>query len=216
MCNWGDGEPWLWARGVAHLWRTTRDILDAYRKPDSRWSLDMLTIFRENVVLADHAAPGGFNDPDMLEIGNGHMTATEYRTHMSLWCLMAAPLLIGCDLRTMSAETRAILGQRDLIAIDQDALGRQARLARREGELYTLVKPLQDGGAAVGLFNAGDVAMEVRLSWSELLGDGPRRAREIWADADARERMVQGQESLTVAAHATRVWRVAPQGAAMR
>jgi alpha-galactosidase len=205
MCNWGDGEPWLWARGIAHLWRTTKDIIDAYRKPDSGWSLDMLTIFRQNVVLAEHAGPGGWNDPDMLEGGNGHMTDVEYRTHFALWCMMAAPLLIGTDLRSMSEETHAILGQRDLIAVDQDPLGRQARLAREDDGVYVLVKELAGGARAVSVFNANDEARAVALDWTALVGGGRRQARDLWRGTSTT---VGGRDGITVEPHATTVWRV--------
>lgn len=102
-----------------------------------------------------YAGPGHWNDPDMLEIGNGHMSEDEYRTHMSLWSLLASPLLAGNDVRSMSASTKSILLNKDVIAIDQDALGKQATRISKEGDVETWVKPLADGGVAIGLFIMG-------------------------------------------------------------
>src|SRR6266508_4118159 len=113
----------------------------------------MLSIYRANVVLAQFASPGAWNDPDMLEIGNGRMTDTEYRTHFTLWSMMAAPLIIGTDLRNASTATLNILGNRDVIAVDQDARGIQGREVRSSGGLHVLSKPLSNGDFAVALFN---------------------------------------------------------------
>lgn len=205
MCNWGDGEPWEWARGTGHLWRTTKDIIDAYQKPDSGWSLDMLTIFRQNAPLASFAGPGGWNDPDMLEVGNGGMTPTEYRTHFSLWCLMAAPLLIGCDMRSMSDDTRRILTNADLIEVDQDPLGRQATVTDDGQGVFTLVKNLAGGDRAVAIFNSGEVPKTVTVSWGSLVGDGGQ-ATDLWTPGAVRP--ATGRDEVAVEPHQTIVWRV--------
>jgi len=123
LCEYGMGDVWKWGPQVgANLWRTTGDISDNWKS--------MSEIGFNQSRLASYAAPGHWNDPDMLEIGNGGMSATEYRTHFSLWCMLAAPLMAGNDLRTMSAETREILANREVIAIDQDVMGRQGNASR--------------------------------------------------------------------------------------
>ncbi len=114
---WGVREPWTWGPRTANLWRTTSDIKDSWQS--------VMHITALNAPLWRHARPGSWNDPDMLEVGNGGMTDTEYRTHFSLWAEMAAPLLAGTDLRHMTAATRKILTNRDVIAVDQDRLGVQ-------------------------------------------------------------------------------------------
>jgi alpha-galactosidase len=142
ICEWGTSQPWEWATGVGQLWRTTGDITDTW--PSLR------SIIAFNAPLASYAGPGHWNDPDMLEIGNGGMTDTEYRTHMSLWSVMAAPLIIGTDLRVASAATLQILGNRELIAINQDRLGTQARVAFSDATgVLVLEKPLTGGNVAI-------------------------------------------------------------------
>ena len=206
MCNWGDGEPWRWARGLAHMWRTTDDIVDAYRREGAGWRGDLLSIFRCNVALAEYAGPGGWNDPDMLEIGNGGMTTVEYETQFSLWCLMAAPLLIGTDVRTMTEDTRRILTNRELIAVDQDRLGRQARLVQSENGVHLLVKPLDRGDLAVGLFNEGDASASFRMDWDGLAGRGSGALiRDLWT---GEVRSACDQEEWSVLPHETKVWRL--------
>nr|BFE73078.1 hypothetical protein GCM10020092_063790 [Actinoplanes digitatis] len=115
ICEWGENRPWRWAGGVGNLWRTTGDIED-------NWG-SVLNIIRQNSVLAAYPRPGAWNDPDMLEVGNGGMTDTEYRTHFSLWSMMSAPLLIGADLRGATPATLSILTNSAVIAVDQDPLG---------------------------------------------------------------------------------------------
>src|SRR5262249_50280538 len=118
ICEWGENQPWHWAQSVGNSWRTTGDIAD-------NWG-SMLGIFKQNVGLAPYSQRGGWNDPDMLEVGNGGMTAAEYRSHFTLWSMMNAPLLIGADLRTAGQSTFDILTNADVIALDQDGLGIQA------------------------------------------------------------------------------------------
>ncbi len=153
MCNWGHGHPWEWARGMAHLWRTTPDIADTFAGPTPSGVLSVCEIFHRNVVLADFAGPGGFNDPDMLEVGNGGLTPIEEETHFALWCLMAAPLLLGNDLRALDDHTRRLVTHAGLIAINQDPLCRPARLMGSEGGVHRLQRPMADGSTVWGLFN---------------------------------------------------------------
>ncbi len=138
------------ALGAHHgnLWRTTGDINDTYERMS-------LIGFGQN-GLEKFAGPGHWNDPDMLEVGNGGMKRDEYRTHMALWALLAAPLLAGNDLRSMSPEMKEILLNSEVIAVDQDAKGIQGHRIWQEGPLEIWVKPLANGSHAVGLFNRGE------------------------------------------------------------
>jgi alpha-galactosidase len=177
LCQYGRNNVWTWGPQVGgNLWRTTGDIGDSW---DS-----MTRIGFGQDALAPHAGPGHWNDPDMLEIGNGGMTSTEYRTHMTLWALLAAPLLAGNDLRSMSPETVAILTNRDVIAVDQDALGTQGRRIRADGAIEVWAKPLASGAHAVGLFNRGQSAARISVRWSELGVQGARTVRDLWAGRD--------------------------------
>jgi alpha-galactosidase len=211
MCCWGHGYPWEWARGVAHLWRTTGDIADVFSSAEREFRGDMVGIFHRNVVLADFAGPGGFNDPDMLEVGNGGMSAVEYQSHFALWCLMAAPLLIGTDVRSLSPETAALLKNRALIAVNQDPLGRQARLVQSHQGVHVLVKPLAGGEAAVGVFNERDRPGSVTVRWGDLLDNAGAGlwARDLWTGA---ERRVVGAEVVQTPPHATLLYRLRPAG----
>lgn len=178
ICEWGRNRPWEWAAGVGHLWRTTGDIGD-------RWQ-SMITIADASSRHARVAGPGGWNDPDMLEVGNGGMTAAEYRTHFSLWAIMAAPLIAGNDIRTMSDETRDILTNREVVAVDQDSLGVQGWLAAQPApDLQVWMKPLRDGSRAVALVNRTEAAAEIAVEWSAIgLRPGAATVRDLWAHRD--------------------------------
>jgi alpha-galactosidase len=138
----------------------------------------------EQGELAEWAGPGRWNDPDMLEVGNGGMTHAEYRTHMSLWSLLAAPLLAGNDLRSMSKETLELLTNPEVIAIDQDPLGRQARRVSQAGTVEVWARPLADGRVAAGLFNRGEKPASVTARWADLGLRGKARVRDAWARKD--------------------------------
>jgi alpha-galactosidase len=178
ICEWGSNRPWEWAAGVGHLWRTTGDISD-------RWQ-SMLNVADASARHALVAGPGGWNDPDMLEVGNGGMTAAEYRTHFSLWAIMAAPLIAGNDIRTMSDTTRDILTNREVIAVDQDTLGVQGWLAAQPApDLQVWVKPLAGGARAVALVNRTGTAAEIAAEWSAIgLRPGAAAVRDLWAHRD--------------------------------
>ncbi|MET7798817.1 NPCBM/NEW2 domain-containing protein [Streptomyces decoyicus] len=199
ICEWGENKPWEWASDVGHLWRTTGDISDS-------WS-SMLGIAKQNLPLAPHAGPGRWNDPDMLEVGNGGMTGTEYRSHFSLWSMMAAPLLIGSDLRKAGPETFEILANKDIIAIDQDPLGKQATVLKSESGRWTLVRQLADGARAVALFNETGQPQRISTTAKDLglpQADG-YRLRDLWRHQDTH---TTGTVSATVPAHGTVVYRV--------
>jgi alpha-galactosidase len=174
ICQYGRADVWTWgADAGGNLWRTTGDIAD-------RWQI-MSTIGFAQDDLAPFAGPGHWNDPDMLEVGNGHMTAAEYRTHMSLWAVLAAPLIAGHDVSSSSPETIALLTNRDLIAIDQDALGRPGRRVVQRGPLEVWARPLEGNRTAVALFNRGEAPATVAASFAELGIDGRVSAIDVWA-----------------------------------
>ena len=125
MCQWGEENPYLWAMPVGNSWRTTGDISDSWNS--------FIDILEKQVGLSRYSAPGGWNDPDMLEVGNGKMTHDEYQAHFSLWAALKSPLLIGCDLNKITSDTLSILGNEEVIAINQDSLGKQADRLESDG-----------------------------------------------------------------------------------
>lgn len=160
LCEWGQNKPWEWASTVGQLWRTTGDISD-------NWN-SMIGIFDKQKDLARYAGPSGWNDPDMLEVGNGGMTFEEYKTHFSLWCMLAAPLLAGNDLATITPETKSILMNKEMIAVNQDTLGVQATCYRDNGDYQIWVKGLSNNEKAICLLNKGDEKKTVLVDFSLL------------------------------------------------
>ncbi|MGW1976218.1 NPCBM/NEW2 domain-containing protein [Streptomyces sp. NPDC001889] len=203
LCEWGENKPWEWGADVGHLWRTTGDINDSWQS--------VVNLFKLNAPLAEHAGPGRWNDPDMLEVGNGGMTDTEYRSHFSLWSVMAAPLLIGTDLRKATPRTLEILSNREVIAVDQDPLGRQARVVRSADGHWVLAKPLAGGDIAVALFNESEQTTTIRTTAAEI--GLPQRSgyvvRDLWKGQNAH---TVGTVSATLPAHATALYRVSADG----
>ncbi|MFD7819531.1 NPCBM/NEW2 domain-containing protein [Streptomyces sp. NPDC059785] len=199
ICEWGQNKPWEWAADVGHLWRTTGDISD-------NWS-SMLSILKQNLPLAPYAGPGHWNDPDMLEVGNGGMTDTEYRSHFSMWSVMAAPLLIGSDLRTASAATLGILGNEEVVAVDQDPLGRQGTVLSAEGGRWVVAKEMADGSRAVALFNESGSAQRISTSARAvgLPAASGYALRDLWQH---RTSHTAGTIAATVPAHGTVLVRV--------
>jgi len=174
LCQYGDLDVWSWGAEVGgNLWRTTGDIQDNYASMARNG-------FSQN-AHAPFAGPGHWNDPDMLEVGNGGMTDTEYRTHMSLWSILAAPLLAGNDLSKMTPATLAILTNREVIAVDQDKLGKQGDRVSQNGDLEVWKKPLAGGALAVGLFNRGPQAASMTVRWSDLGLKSNPKVRDLWA-----------------------------------
>ena len=168
ICEWGDHQPWEWAKDVGHSWRTTGDIHPCWACEHSHgsWSsLGVLPILDKQAGLRRYAGPGHWNDMDMLEVGNG-MSEEEDRAHFSLWAMLASPLIAGNDLRTMGEATRRILTHRGMIAIHQDRLGIQAMKWLDEGDIEVYIKPLDRGGYAVLLLNRGDAARDYTLDWA--------------------------------------------------
>ena len=185
LCEWGNAKPWLWASKIGNLWRTTGDITDRWAGHHG-YSWGVTAIADMNEPLWPYAGPGHWNDPDMLEVGNGGMTSTEYRAHFSLWALMAAPLIAGNDVAGMDADTRDILLNADVIAVDQDALGAQGHRVWADGDREVWSKPMADGGRAVLLFNRGAIATAIAADRA-MLGLPPStrlRVRDLWAHRD--------------------------------
>ncbi len=178
LCQYGWDSVWKWGPTVdGNLWRTTGDIDDSYRR--------MAEIGFSQAGLARYAGPGHWNDPDMLEVGNGKMTTDEYTTHMTLWSLLAAPLLAGNDLTKMSPADKAILTNKDVIAIDQDALGKQGDRISAIGPFEVWTKPLKDGSVAVGLFNRGEDTEAIALPAASALGlKSVASIRDVWSPGD--------------------------------
>ncbi|MBS1850197.1 MAG: alpha-galactosidase [Acidobacteria bacterium] len=199
MCEWGTAKPWLWAKDIGNLWRTTGDIYDAFSRREH--GLGMVEILDLQAGLESFAGPGHWNDPDMLEVGNGGMTDTEYRSHFSLWAILAAPLMAGNDLRDMGAATREILTNQEVIAIDQDALGKQGSRVWKNGDLEVWARPLKDGGRAVVLFNRGASQQTVSIGWEDLGYPAYLSAavRDLWQHKDLGK--FTGKYSAAVASH---------------
>lgn len=165
LCSWGDGYPWLWAGAVGHMWRTTSDIC-APGKAD--WARAVRIAFA-NEKLAAHAGPGRWNDPDMMVVGMPGLSEAQNRTLFSLWCLMAAPLIAGNDLRSMDEATTGVLTNLEAIAVDQDPLGAQGHVVWNDGNVSLWAgKPLFDGSQAVLLFYQGRHRASRRIDWREL------------------------------------------------
>jgi alpha-galactosidase len=200
LCQYGRDDVWKWGPKVGgNLWRTTGDIRDAW---DS-----MTTIGFNQTDIAEYAGPGHWNDPDMLEIGNGGMTTTEYKTHMSLWSILAAPLLAGNDLQHMSPEILAILTNKDVIAVDQDVAGRQGTRISKSGDSEVWAKPLSDGSKAIALFNRGGSETKVSITWADAgFKATPRHARDLWLHKDVS--LEGDQFAATVPSHGVIMVRV--------
>ncbi|MEU0781921.1 NPCBM/NEW2 domain-containing protein [Streptomyces sp. NPDC006173] len=199
ICEWGENKPWEWATDVGHLWRTTGDISDSWGS--------MLSILKQNLPLAPYAGPGHWNDPDMLEVGNGGMTDTEYRSHFSMWSVMAAPLLIGSDLRTASAATFDILGNKEVVAVDQDPLGKQGAVVSSADGRWVVAKEMRDGSRTVALFNESGTAQRIATTAAAVgLPDADAYTlRDLWRH---RSSNTAGTIAATVPAHGTVLVRV--------
>jgi alpha-galactosidase len=201
MCNGWDGsvQPWAWAGPVANLWRTTTDIAPNFAS--------MLTNFHINVTLASAAGPGAWNDPDMLEIGNG-MSTTENQSEFSLWAEMAAPLLAGTNIPNASAATLSVLTNKAVIAVDQDPAGKQGREVSANGGLDVLAKPLANGDVAVALFNETGSAATISTTTAAIgkTGAPSYTLTSLWTGTTTT---TTSAITATVPAHATVMYRVA-------
>jgi alpha-galactosidase len=180
LCEWGNNKPWLWAQDVGHLWRTTGDITDCYECQDV-YALGWKYILKLQIGLEKYAGPDHWNDPDMLEVGSPKLSLAESRAHFSLWCILAAPLMAGNDVRKMSPEIRAILTDKEVIAIDQDPLGKQGYQFMEHPGKQIWVKELSDGKWAACFFNDSDEKVRVRVHWPHLsFLQGDYEIRDVW------------------------------------
>jgi alpha-galactosidase len=204
LCQYGMGDVWQWGDSVGgQCWRTTGDITDTWRS--------MSEIGFEQDPAAPYAKPGNWNDPDMLivgEVGWGRMhptrlTPDEQYTHISLWCLLAAPLLIGCDMTKLDDFTLSLLTNDEVLAIDQDARGKQATCVIRDGDLRIYLKPLEDGGLAIGFFNVGQEPLKMNFSEFARLGIfGQQVVRDLWRQQDvATVNTAKDSLPLTIPSH---------------
>jgi alpha-galactosidase len=199
LCQYGRADVWKWGpEAGGNLWRTTGDIRDTWAS--------MTNIGFKQDELAPWARPGHFNDPDMLEIGNGGMNDDEYRTHMSLWSILAAPLLAGNDLRDVPSNIMAILTNREVIAVDQDKSGKQGSRAWQAGEQEIRVRELDGGDRAVAVFNRAAEPATVNVQWAALKISPPARVRDLWSHRD--EHFEGDRHDVMVPAHGAVVWRV--------
>lgn len=181
LCEWGVDDPALWADQVGNSWRTTDDINDSWAS--------MTTIADINDKWASYAGPGGWNDPDMLEVGNGGMSYQEYRSHFSVWALMKSPLLIGCDVRNMTAETKEIIANKEVIAVNQDPLGVQGRTVHAfgpDGCQQVWAGPLTGNRLAVVLWNRCSTSATISVGWDILGIQSPISVsiRDLWEHKD--------------------------------
>ena len=242
ICEWGSNKPWEWAADVGHSWRTTGDIGVSFLPIPTRYdqngrpmwkALSVLEIADINEPLRQYAGPGHWNDPDMLEVGNG-MTAAEDRSHFTLWCMMAAPLILGNDITDMTPETLATITNKEVIAIDQDPLGIQGLRLKKDGDLQYWFKPLEGGDWAFCIVNAGEAPATVDLDWQSLEVDDELSGRatsfdsvnytvkDLWnasakpfttlvkGKGKLRGQMVQNTASAVVGSHDVACYRLTP------
>jgi alpha-galactosidase len=211
ICEWGNDEPWKWGPKVGHLWRTTGDIYNCFDciKDHGTWqSLGVLQIFDKQGGLREYAGPGHWNDPDMMEVGNG-MAVNEDRAHFTMWSMLAAPLIAGNDLRNMSKETIEILSNKEVIAVNQDKLGIQGFKYSENNGMETWFKPLTGGDWAVMFLNRKGTAQEIKFNWAENdvkdeifekaanFSSTNYKIRDLWTkkDAGTTKKVYQGEVS---------------------
>jgi len=204
LCEWGQSRPWLWAGPVAELWRTTEDIYPSFERV--KQILDL------QVGLAGYAGPGHWNDPDMLEVGNGSLTPAESRAHFSLWCMLAAPLIAGNDVRNMAPGVRDVLTNREAIALDQDPLGHEGFRFRVDAQKHVEIwaKELSGGEWAICLLNDGTVPVSYTVDWQDMtfLPGQYYHLRDLWAKAPAGR--TPALYSTTIAPHDVALLRLKP------
>jgi alpha-galactosidase len=199
LCQYGWGEVWEWGAEVgASMWRTSGDISDSYDSMSQNG-------FGE-AGLSHFAGPGHWNDPDFLEVGNSGMNADEQRTHMSLWAMLAAPLIAGNDLTSMSDVTKSILLNKDVIAVDQDPLGKEGERAYQDGPLEVWNKPLANGAMAVALFNRTSGATHMTLRLKDVGWHGAAAARDLWSHEDLG--VLSNEKTFIVPGHGTTMLRL--------
>ncbi len=211
LCQYGMADVWNWGESVnGNCWRCTGDIVDTWG------SLSSIGFGKSMVAAAEHAAPGAWNDPDMLIVGHvgwGHLhptrlTPNEQYTHISLWCLDAAPLLIGCDMTKLDAFTLGLLTNDEVLAVDQDELGQAARQIKNVDLKQTWARKLSDGSIAVGLFNTGYLPQTIEVDFAEVGAPGKVTVRDLWRQKDAGE--FEGKYSVEVPRHGCALLKLTP------
>lgn len=226
ICEWGQRSPWLWAKKAGgQLWRTTGDVRDKWKsttppksiKDETGVGMGILDIVNYNADLDAYAGPSGWNDPDMLVVGlyggkgpSGDLggigcTDTEYQSQMSLWCLMAAPLMVTCDIRNMNDATKKILLNKDIIAIDQDPLGKQAKRVVANDNWQIFVKPLENGDIALGILNVAEKKQKIKINLSSLNIFGKTKAFDLWSKKITK---IKNTFEIDVESHETKVFRL--------
>jgi len=221
LCQYGMGEVWKWGAEVGgHSWRTTGDLgLEKSERLPGFYAIGF-----KNAEHAEHAKPGGWNDPDYILIGyvgNAHsieepprpttLTRHEQYSYMSMWALMAAPLFYSGDITRLDAFTLNVLNNAEVIAIDQDALGRQGRIVRQTADEFVLAKPMEDGSVAVGLFNLSETPRDITVTAADLGVIGPQRVRDVWRWKDVGT--ADSRYTARVARHGVMLVRMWPAGA---
>ncbi|KAL9229982.1 hypothetical protein vseg_005386 [Gypsophila vaccaria] len=203
LCEWGDMHPALWGYQVGNSWRTTNDISDDWNRMVSRAD--------QNEVYAELARPGGWNDPDMLEVGNGGMTKDQYIVHFSIWAISKAPLLIGCDVRNMTKETLEILSNKEVIAVNQDRLGIQAKKVRMEGDWEVWAGPLTNYRVAVVLVNKAFEDHTVTAHWDDIGIPAHTivEARDLWEHKTLKQKFV-GKLAARLKPHTSKMYILRP------
>lgn len=203
ICEWGTNKPWEWGAAVGHTWRTTEDIINCFDCKNNWGGLGVLQIIDLQVEIGGYSGPGHWNDPDMLEIGNGVLTANEERSHISMWSMFSAPLIAGNDIRNMSAGTKELLTNKEVLDIDQDSLGISATRWMKYGDLEIWFKPLSDHDFVFCFLNRGNqpvtINQDLKTKIKNYKVDGSYNVRDIWKhkDTGTTEDNIKG----TVAGH---------------
>ncbi|GAB4839674.1 Alpha-galactosidase 1, partial [Ancistrocladus abbreviatus] len=203
LCEWGDMHPARWGPSIGNSWRTTDDIRDIWDR--------MLYIADMNDVYAEYAKPGAWNDPDMLEVGNGGMKYEEYKVHFSIWAISKAPLLIGCDVRNMNNETLSILGNPEVIAVNQDPLGIQGKKVRNFGERDVWTGPLSGNKTAVLFVNRKAMNVRIAALWPDIgIQDNVIvQARDLWQHVTLNSTF-QGKMTMYLEGHSCKMFVLSP------
>jgi alpha-galactosidase len=210
ICEWGSTKPWQWAKDVGNLWRSTEDIQNCWDCKASWGGLGVVRILDLMDGIEYAAGPGHWNDPDMLEVGNGKLTPDESRAHFGMWAMLAAPLISGNDLRHMEADTLAVLTNKEVIAIDQDPLGKEASRVRKDGDREVWARELAGGNRAVALLNRAATPQAITVNWEDLGYPAHISAalHDVWLHKDLGT--MTGSFTATVAPHAVVIVTVRP------
>lgn len=220
ICEWGPRAPWLWGKEVGgQMWRTSYDVHDFWDKPRNEISpIGILTSLDVAANLERFAGPGGWNDPDMLVVGlnnkgnvkGGGCNEIEYRTQMSMWCMLAAPLMIGCDIRSMDELTKSILLNKDIISIDQDPLGKQGFRVYRKDGIETFKKPLSGNRVAIAFLNRNSAVNKITVTYKELELDPSSvySVYDVWKHGDVKQ--TPGFLAADLTSHESKVFILSP------